>query len=66
MKSADEILEVALRKEKQARDFYQGLALHCGVEIVRELVERLRDEEAKHVKMIETMLSRLRLGHDLT
>jgi rubrerythrin len=66
MRSADEILRIALRKEKQALDFYRGLALQCGVELVRELVERLRDEEAKHVKMIETMLSRLRLGHDLT
>jgi rubrerythrin len=64
MKSADEILQIALMKEKRARDFYEGLVLHCGVEMVRELVERLRDEEAKHVKMIETMLSRLRLGHD--
>ena len=64
MKSADEILQTALRKEKRARDFYEGLVFHCGVEMVRELVERLRDEEAKHVKMIETMLSRLRLGHD--
>jgi rubrerythrin len=64
MKSADEILQIALMKKKRARDFYEGLVLHCGVEMVRELVERLRDEEAKHVKMIETMLSRLRLGHD--
>jgi rubrerythrin len=64
MKSADEILQTALRKEKRARDFYDGLVFQCGVEMVRELVERLRDEEAKHVKMIETMLSRLRLGHD--
>jgi rubrerythrin len=66
MKSVNEILQQALMKEKRARDFYEGLALDCGVEMVRELVERLRDEEAKHVKMIETMLSRLRLGHDPT
>ena len=64
METANEILQTALMKEKRARDFYEGLVLHCRVETVRQLIERLRDEEAKHVKMIETMLSRLRLGHD--
>jgi rubrerythrin len=64
MKSVDEILRTALMKEKGARDFYEGLLLHCRVELVRQLVEKLRDEEAKHVRMIEAMMSQLRLGHD--
>lgn len=64
METANEILQTALMNEKRTRDFYAGLVLNCRVETVRQLLERLRDEEAKHVKMIETMLSRLRLGHD--
>lgn len=63
MKSGNEILEAALHKEKQAHDFYDGLLVHCKVDEVRKLVEKLRDEESRHVAMIEAMMVQLRLGH---
>jgi rubrerythrin len=58
----DQILKKALEMEKQAYDFYEELALGCAVEFVRELLEKLRDEESKHVHMIHAMISRLELG----
>jgi rubrerythrin len=58
----DQILKQALEKEKQAHDFYEGLSLGCSVEFVRELLEKLRDEESKHMHMIQAMISRLELG----
>ena len=62
LKSPDEILRAALVKETQARDFYAGVAADCRIEIVRELVEKLKDEETKHIRMIEAMMTRLSLG----
>lgn len=60
----DEILDAALAKEHQARDFYTGLAARCRIEMVRDLLERLADEEYKHIRLIEDMQTRLRLGQD--
>jgi rubrerythrin len=62
LSTPDEILNVALAKERQSRQLYAGLAEQCRIEMVRELLEKLKDEENKHVKMIEEMLAHLRLG----
>ena len=62
LNTPDEILNAALAKERQARQFYGGLAEQCQIEMVRELLEKLKDEENKHVKMVEDMLMDLRLG----
>lgn len=62
LNTPDEILNAALAKERQARQFYAGLAEQCQIEMVRELLEKLKDEENKHVKMVEDMLADLRLG----
>jgi len=62
LSTPDEILNAALAKERQARQFYAGLAEQCQIEMVRELLEKLKDEENKHVKMVEDMLMDLRLG----
>jgi rubrerythrin len=62
LSTPDEILNAALAKERQSRQFYAGLAEQCGIEMVRELLEKLKDEENKHVKMVEDMLADLRLG----
>jgi rubrerythrin len=62
LSTPDEILNAALVKERQSRAFYAGLAEQCRVEMVRELLEKLKDEENKHVKMVEDMLTDLRLG----
>ena len=62
LNTPDEILNVALVKERQSRQFYTGLAEQCQIEMVKELLEKLKDEENKHVKMVEDMLMDLRLG----
>ena len=59
LKTPDEILNKALEKETQARDFYAELAAECPVDFVRELLETLQNEEYKHMKMIKNMLGRL-------
>jgi rubrerythrin len=55
----DAILRAALEKETQARDFYAGLAAHCAVDYVTELLLTLQNEESKHMHMVEKMLARL-------
>jgi rubrerythrin len=62
LSTPDEILNAALVKEHQSRQFYAGLAEQCRIEMVKRLIERLKDEEEKHVKMIEEMQANLRLG----
>ena len=65
MNTPGEILNKALEKEMQARDFYGELALGCRVIFVRELLEKLQNEEDRHVRMIQQMLSRLASGKDI-
>lgn len=60
----DGILEAALCREKEAYQFYSGVLARCSLDAVRDLVEKLRDEEYRHVRMIEGMISNLNLGHD--
>ena len=62
LSTPDEILNAALAKELQSRAFYSGLAEECRIDRVRQLLEKLKDEENKHVKMIEEMLKGLSLG----
>ena len=62
LSTPDEILNAALAKERQSREFYARLADQCRIDIVRKLLERLKDEETKHERMIEDMLADLRLG----
>jgi len=65
LNTPDEILNAALAKEQQARQFYAGLVDQCQIDMVKQLIERLKDEENKHVKMIEEMMADLRLGRSL-
>ena len=62
LRTPDEILNAALAKERQSCQFYSGLAEQCRIDMVRQLIEKLKDEENKHVKMVEDMLADLRLG----
>jgi rubrerythrin len=57
-----EILEVALKKEEAARRFYDELATNSHVELVRDLVTELREEEHRHVQLIQRKMVQLRLG----
>jgi demethoxyubiquinone hydroxylase (CLK1/Coq7/Cat5 family) len=62
LSTPDQILNAALTKERRSREFYAGLAEQCRIDTVRRLLEKLKDEENKHVRMIEDMLKDLRLG----
>jgi rubrerythrin len=65
LKTPDQILQAALVKEEEAHQFYGELLLHCQAHIVRELVEKLRNEEYKHVRMVKEMITKLNLGKGL-
>ena len=59
------ILDAALDKEQQAHDFYERLAAHCDVDFVKELLEKLQNEESKHIHLIRQMKGRLEAGKSL-
>ena len=61
----NQLLQVALGKEEEAHRFYDQLLGECRVDTVRELLERLKNEEHKHIRMIEDMITRLNLGKAL-
>ncbi len=58
----NEILQAALDKEMQARDFYSELAQNCSVDFVKDLLLTLHNEESKHVHLIQKMLGRVEAG----
>jgi rubrerythrin len=58
-----EILQVALKKELNARAFYDKILASTRVDYIRNLIEQLRNEEAKHVRLIEKKITDLHLGH---
>ncbi len=58
-----EILNAALEKEHDARDFYEKLAAQSRTDFVRDLLHHLQNEEEKHADLIRKMLSRLEAGH---
>lgn len=62
LSTPDQILNAALTKERRSREFYAGLAEQCRIDTVRRLLEKLKDKENKHIRMIEDMLKDLRLG----
>jgi len=62
LSTPDEILNAALVKEHQSFQFYASLVERCQIDMVKKLIEKLKDEENKHVRMIEGMLENLRLG----
>ena len=61
-KMPEDILNAALVQEKKAHDFYTIMSARCQIDFVRELIEKLKDEEYKHIKLIEGMLVQLGLG----
>ncbi len=62
LSAPDDILEAALKKEKVAFRFYNNLLQGTHVDFVRDLLEQLRDEEAKHVRMIEKKIAAMEAG----
>jgi rubrerythrin len=65
LKTSDQVLQVALAKEKESRDFYDEQAAHCRVEFVRKLLEKLKDEESKHIRLVQGMIRNLNVGRDI-
>ena len=57
-----EILETALKKEEIAYRFYDNLLNTPKADFVRDLIERLRDEEAKHVRLIRKEIIKFNVG----
>jgi rubrerythrin len=58
----ERILDMALRKERDAFRFYDGLLNQTRADILREVLETLRNEEAKHVQLIERAIAEMHLG----
>jgi rubrerythrin len=57
-----DVLESALAKEKAAFRFYDRIAQSAVNRDLQTLALQLKDEEAKHVRMIERLLARMELG----
>jgi rubrerythrin len=55
-----DILIAALKKEREAYAFYNQLIGSSTVTVVQELLEQLRDEEHKHILLIEGKIARLK------
>jgi rubrerythrin len=62
LSSPMEILEAALEKEEAALRFYDSLATNSHVGAVKGLVTELREEEHRHVQLIQRKIVELRLG----
>lgn len=62
LKMPEDILNAALEEEKKTHAYYTYMCAHCQIDDVRVFFEKLKDEEYKHIQLIEDMLVRLRLG----
>jgi len=58
----EEILNTALAKEQAAFDYYDQMLKSTNIEVIQDLLQELKNEEYKHMKMIEAKLRRLNLG----
>jgi len=56
---ANEIVQAAVEAEKKGEDFYRCLAGRVQSRQIKELFEELANEEVKHKKRFEEILSRL-------
>jgi rubrerythrin len=62
LKTLGDILEAALAREQDACAFYSEALKQASSAPARELLERLKDEEYKHVRILEKKLAELRLA----
>jgi rubrerythrin len=61
--TAGDILKVALAREEVAHRFYEGLLeKHSKVETIRDILEQLKDEEYRHIRLIHDKMAQLDLG----
>jgi len=52
-------LQLALRAETRALDFFTQIVAQCEPGDIRDLASELRDEEQEHVELIKTWLAKL-------
>ena len=57
-----EILQAALRREKSAYAFYDGMLKQSTAGFLSDMLEELRDAEFQHVKMIEKKIIAMERG----
>ena len=57
-----DILRKALEKEQQAFEFYSSMLNQTRVRMLQELLATLKDEEQKHIRMIQGKIADLELG----
>jgi rubrerythrin len=62
LKTPMEILTKALEKERQAFEFYSAMLDQTRVRMLQELLATLKDEEQKHMRMIQGRIAELELG----
>jgi rubrerythrin len=60
--TAEQILNTALAKEKAAFDYYDRMLKSTNIELIEDLLQELKNEEYKHIKMIERLIRRLTLA----
>ncbi len=63
--SARQAMEVALRSEQKARDFFEQALPHVRDPDVRALFTELRDEEIEHAAFVQARLEKLPPGPDV-
>ena len=61
MTTAD-ILDLALKKEQTAYRFYDRMLSQTKVKLLTDLLLQLREEEQKHVVMVQKKITQMNLG----
>jgi rubrerythrin len=57
-----EILKAPLEKEQAAYRFYDDLLKNTKITLLEEVLEMLREEEAKHIRITEKKITDMDLG----
>jgi len=58
----EEVLNLAMSKERAAFRAYDRMLRVANIDLIRDLLQDLKNEEYKHIQMIEARLMRIRLG----
>lgn len=62
LKTPKDILDTALAREREAYRFYDTLLRETHTPMMAELLTQLREEEQRHIRLIEGKIARMRLG----
>ena len=64
--TVEEILKRSLAREKASFSFYDRLLKSTTVDLIQDLLQELKNEEYRHIKMIEQRTRRLGTGQGVT